>query len=1017
MGWLTNSSYQPPPVVKHLEDGAPPSKKVREGSRSREKEPAKRVPSAPAAKPATHWLEESGLAPQEAYRLDPAADRANLQYSALYSGDIAVYRRRFGGQCLGLGPHQSIEWTDNRGSKLPKKSKEKGGSRYFTSKLPHNESCLYLGGQPTLEDAPEIKCSHAPFFIALEFSRSTPAEGEESGNQQLTSEVFVSQQTASYNRVLQEDPHNVALWLEFLEHQPALQNRGGEGGQGTAGEKSSDTLKAARALKERKLAIFERALEHNPTSEPLLVAQLELLKEMDEEPQAVMKRWRDLAFRMPNKPLIWLKYTEFCCSQFSTFSLSSLASLYHKGISTLTSIYEGVMKSHRPEPGTQQHLLALFSQFCHCLAAAGQNERAVACYQALVEFNLCCPPDVASTTETSRKRADFFEPFWDSGAPRLGEPGAVGWSQWVQGSQSQQPTKPLAFIDTHIFPVPELNMSDSDGEDPEISLISGCTLPEAWVRLENYRQQNDTLPFRGSDDDLTDPERTVLFEDVCQSLFSLGDHSLQLQLVLGYLQFLGVQLSHGGAPCLDHLPHLISPHLYCPYCTTPPAEGNSILVNLSLQSLNPHSFCGVGSGYCPLSIEDLLQSRCSHPLLPAPLSRFISHTFNQVLCLLPDPHSQTVVALEWVRFELSLVTPALGDPARSKTKETKAKMKAVQKLVKSLLRHEAHRNDLALWDCCAQLECQLGGVREARTLYESVLSQYTTISPPLLPLYQHYCEILMGLAAGMGSTNADTLSRALQLTLCVAEGKYKEPTESVPPGSILRARHLYEQSPSRDSHCSYHLCHVYFEYLSRGLDPACRVFDKLTSTRQSLLPTLSSPSTDSSELRTAKSELHTLYHQQVALLLCHAESNKPVALTLLWGVLERALALFPDNPFFLSAYTDSHQPLYLMGKLRKYFDSRTPKAQTALPWVHAVRAEVARYKRVREGEMEGATDVPAGLVNRTRALLNRAIQSVNGRGCPLLWRLAMNFEVSLLLYFPEYKPHFLSRTALEIFYV
>ena len=239
----------------------------------------------------------------------------------------------------------------------------------------------------------------------------------------------------------------------------------------------------------------------------------------------------------------------------------------------------------------------------------------------------------------------------------------------------------------------------------------------------------------------------------------------------------------------------------------------------------------------------------------------------------------------------------------------------------------------------------------------------------------------MGLAAGMGSTNADTLSRALQLTLCVAEGKYKEPTRSVPSGSILRARHLYEQSPSRDSHCSYYLCHVYFEYLSRGLDPACRVFDKLTSTRQSLLPTLSSPSTDSSELRTAKSELHTLYHQQVALLLCHAESNKPVALTLLWGVLERALSLFPDNPFFLSAYTDSHQPLYLMGKLRKYFDSRTPKAQTALPWVHTVRAEVARYKRVREGEMEGATDVPAGLVNRTRALLNRVLMGGAAHCC------------------------------------
>ena len=944
--------------------------------------------------------------------MDGGGDRANLQYNALYSGDIATYRRRFGGQCLGLGPGQSIEWTDNRGSKIPKKSKT-SISRYFASSLPQNDSCLYLGNIKKHDDATSRQ-SHAPFFMALESScsiRNTETdegEGKESQQQQLTSDAVISQKTASYNRALQEDPHNVALWLEFVEFQPGLQTRPG----GT--REAADTSKTARALNERKLAIFERALEHNPSSQDLLVAHLELLRDMDQEPQAVMKRWRDLLFRMPNRPLLWLRYTEFTRTQFSTFSLSSLVALYHKAFSSLTSILEGVMKSHKPEPGTPHHLLVLFSQFCHCLAAAGQNERAIACYQALIEFNLCCPADISSL-ETSRERGEFFEPFWDSGAPRLGETSAVGWAQWMETSQSQKPAKPLSFIETPFLtsPDPPQSSDTNEGSDPELELIAGCSLPEAWLRLENHRQRNDALPFRGSEDDLSDPERAVLFEDVSQSLFSLADPHLQLMLVLQYLQFLGVQLDQGGAPCLDSLPQLLSSHFHSPACSLSPPPGCPSLTSSSgndrLSALHPHSFCGVASGYQPMSTDDLLTTGVRHPLPSPATSRFITNTFNQILCLLPEPETQTLVAVEWVRFELSLLAPLLCDPARQRSKETRGKTKAVQKLVKSLLRHETHRNNLTLWDCCAQLEFLLSGPREAQAIYESVLSRYTTVTPPLLPLYQHYCEILMGLAGTVGTgacTLPELLSRALQLTLSVAEGRYSQSTQSAPAASaILRARHLFQQQTTSSSTTTHLICHAYFEYLSRGVQQACRVFDDIISSRESLLSTLPPTTTSSSssssspndkEVRTLKLNLQTLYHCQVTLLLHHTES-RPMPPTLLWGVLERALATFPDNPLFLSAYTDSQQPLYLMGRLRKYFDSHAPRAVTALPWVHAVRAELARYRRVREGEMEGETDIPAGLVNRIRALLNRAIQSTNGRSCPLLWRLAMKFEVRIYI--------------------
>ena len=998
--WLSNASYLPVqslPTETH--EVLPPSKKTREDKKHREKDKKKesrkqQSSPVPQPKPTTNWFDDCGLAPQEAYRVDASSDRANLQYSALYSGDIATYRRRFGGQCLGLGPHQAIEWTDKRGKKEGKKNKEKA-ARYFTSSLPENDSCLYLASHLHGNDGADTvsRRSHAPFFMALESSSANRSKEEEKkeGGCELTSEVFLSQQTAMYNRRLQEDPRNVGLWLEFLAFQREVKVWGGEGRMGQL-----TTAKSLKAVNERKLAILERALEHNPKSEELLVGHLELLRDMGREPETILKQWRDLVFRMPNRPLLWLKYSEFCRMQFSTFSLSSLSTLYQKSITTLTTILEGIMKSHRPEPNTTSHMLTLFAQFCHCLAAGGQNERAIACYQALVEFNLCSSPEMLSTdgsNVTYKQKIAFFEPFWDSDAPRLGEDGALGWGQWMQTSQSHQTASPLSLIDTHFLLQPFED--DSEEQDPELSLVTGCSLHDAWLRLESHRQQQDTLPYRGPEEDLSDPERAVLFEDVSPCLFTVSDVQLQLHLVLQYLQFLGV-LSP-GAPCLDHLPHLLSAHLHCALDALPthaaPA-GRLLSVNLSTFPLYLHSFCGVSSGYSPIATADLLRQyhHTGHPPPPPSVCHFITNTCNQLLTLLPDPEMQTVVALAWIRFELSLIAPALHNPATLKNKDTRRRVKAVQKLVKSLLKLNSHRNNLSLWDCCAQLELLLVGCHEAHTMYETVLAQYSTITPPLVPLYQHYCEVLMGLATPLltdPTTTSSDISRAVQLAMCVAEERYAAPAHSVPPSHVLKARHLYEQKAVPDKSFPFVICHAYFEYLSRGVESACKVFDEYTSAMEGLLPNHSDD-----KQRTLQVNLHHVYRHQVRLLLHHTES-RPIPPTLLRNTLGRILTLFPDDPYFLCAYTDCQQPLYLMGKLRKYFDTHAPKAQTALPWIHALRAEVARYKRVQEGDVDISTDGPAGLVNRIRALLNRAIQSVNGRGCPLLWRLAISFEVHI----------------------
>ncbi len=92
-------------------------------------------------------------------------------------------------------------------------------------------------------------------------------------------------------------------------------------------------------------------------------------------------------------------------------------------------------------------------------------ERAVAIYQAMIEFNSFCPTmllqaekQVCSFVDLrtfsifkqsvavqfvkgetmhnffdfSQERLDFLEAFWDSAVPRFGENEAKGWNHWVQ---------------------------------------------------------------------------------------------------------------------------------------------------------------------------------------------------------------------------------------------------------------------------------------------------------------------------------------------------------------------------------------------------------------------------------------------------------------------------------------------------------------------------------------------------------------------------------------------------------
>ena len=170
---------------------------------------------------------------------------------------------------------------------------------------------------------------------------------------------------------------------------------------------------------------------------------------------------------------------------------------------------------------------------------AGYSEKAIASFQALVEFNLCCPVEFEGSI-LSKERLAYFETFWDSNVPRIGDVNAPGWRFWMLSTQEKKvESKSLCCVD-------DTRSTEVISGEGDIDLDS-VSLTEAWLHVEQSREKHHWLPCKASTDEeeLSDPERMVLFDDISPYMFST---SHKLELFLAYLHFLGALLHLSPTP-------------------------------------------------------------------------------------------------------------------------------------------------------------------------------------------------------------------------------------------------------------------------------------------------------------------------------------------------------------------------------------------------------------------------------------------------------------------------------------
>uniref|UniRef100_A0A8D1CIP1 Protein NRDE2 homolog n=1 Tax=Sus scrofa TaxID=9823 RepID=A0A8D1CIP1_PIG len=348
-----------------------PSRSIRDGNKESEKPNQENNAAADNGRRFV-WLEDIQPLTGETFRTDKKPDPANWEYKSLYRGDIARYKRK-GDSCLGINPKkQCISWE---GTSMEKKRSHKHVERYFTKK---NVGLMNIDGV-AISSKTELLSSEPISFIPVEGSEDVVSpvttwlnplgiydqattqwlqgqgpseqESQQPDAQPDRESALLKAKVEEFNRKVRENPRDIQLWMAFVAFQDEVMKSPGlyaieEGEQ----EKRKRSL---RLVLEKKLAILERAIESNQSSVELKLAKLRLCTEFW-EPSTLVKEWQKLIFLHPNNTALWQKYLLFCQSQFSTFSISKIQSLYGKCLSTLSAVKDGSILSHPELPGTEE---------------------------------------------------------------------------------------------------------------------------------------------------------------------------------------------------------------------------------------------------------------------------------------------------------------------------------------------------------------------------------------------------------------------------------------------------------------------------------------------------------------------------------------------------------------------------------------------------------------------------------------------------------------------------------------
>ncbi|KAL1388655.1 NRDE-2, necessary for RNA interference-domain-containing protein [Phyllosticta capitalensis] len=875
--------------------------------------------------------------------IDRKGDWDNLVYGKLHRWTIPNYTRAGAGYVLGLSPDFRIDRfeSDEKGIVIASRGLRGKPERRLLSRQHRSQDLPTLRVIKPMDEVQDEFDSTQDFISIRSRKRKRGSEEPETEGEQVdyrsiegkakaknalddsdletaddsldsdAYQIFLTEtkeRNAILTRKVQEEPHCLQAWLDLIDHQEAMIRIG-----------SSDVhrnLKATErhALASLRLDIYERALKSVHDERLILGLMNESSKIHGREEH--FEKWRQYLQNHPESTSLWIKYVDALQTNLAEFRYETCHAKYLDCLRILSG------------QGPQSHhclRIYLLLRLTSMMRDAGYQERAMALWQALLEFQLFRPKGAS---------IQDFEQFWESECPRIGEPGSQGWAAHQQRGEWPDPPETSSVI-------PDAFTSSKNIFDK--FLANEKRLSEALAR------PGRTIDEAGEDD----PFHVVLFNDIQSELELLQDELPPTMLVEAYLCFWGLPpLTNSGletrAWWLD--PFLRRERLDVRKSGTTSAEETEAN-NSTFDSWNPEMT------YTQVSTADLYDGSSFAQVSLQSQQDWLRRTLKSLAGAVDsDNIAEYYLALEW-----------------------RCNPSGAAKAAKAILKKRS--SSLRLYNAYALIESRSGKKAEANRVFSTALG----LSPQLSHDAQK-TSILLWRTWIWESLREDDQNALRHRVSCIGDAKpAPEPPASIEedqqfsPSTLLKVRRTL--SEGRDHFLStnepilavqYTECLAILEYLHSQLDitAALEPFHSL------------------SKQLAARGQLHSAAHEaahqaKYRLLTHHAQRTKLFKPSILREELQESVALFPNNTHFLALFAGHEARFRIDDRLRAILQdvvlsnkSNDGSGPSIIAWHFSIHSEIKRSQAI------GGT----GTSHAVRAAFEKALHSdETGSKSAALW--------------------------------
>lgn len=631
----------------------------------------------------------------------------------------------------------SVPAVERRIEKIKRSYEDKKRSDQKRSSIPPpppppSDSASNKPAPPPVEDLFADLFAKGTLFVPLETPWDVAEEGNEGEiqpgselNKMQRLEQRLLERTKRFNQDLREDPHNVDLWMQFIDFQLEydLLNAPSSSSHSTDAMSTRTRDTASRSVLEKQVSIFLDALDKNPDSDALLLGYLDCQTYLSDAPN-VIKLWNKALDSKPFRMSLWSQYIRFRLHSFSNFSIDVAREVFSKAIRHAVTTAKRLRRNHttmRQAEETEQNALDLFCQLAWMEWQSGYPERSVAYFQAAIELNFFCPPEF---TKHSQKLI-CLRAFWESEEPRFGEDGSCGWDTWFSQLSSTLPNTSYALqwssrSESEIQGLMARCLEERTRmrEDQEDAIKEAIDVEEVadlllWTSARSSAVANmvnaddaSSMTAYGSHVVRSDLERVILFDDIEDVVPSLVSEDARSDLLMNFLFLL-----------VNHLDQTSSSTVYVPqhFQSFYPCSSNHPIVQqrlqdleaigpwlgLSLSSLQPHNLFHQPSDSLDRT-QNFFQPQIKAQT-PVSLQDKLSFIRNAIGLIKPKVSVVCLSVLETIEIHIEtfysgeiLATQNGSDPKAAAT----AVKKNIDRCCKKILSNQP--NNYAIWNSYAQ---------------------------------------------------------------------------------------------------------------------------------------------------------------------------------------------------------------------------------------------------------------------------------------------------------------------------